>query len=59
VQTHSIPCGPLVKGGTFLWIHEDVEVRLGRMVLEGAPDAEFLMQLRDAWILDRVAAIDE
>ncbi len=53
----TVPCGLLVSGGVFLWIHHDVFVDLKSFSVEGNPDPKYILQLRDEWVTRKVAEL--
>lgn len=57
VADSSLPAGPLQSGGVFLWIHFDCTTCFKQITLEGAPDENYLMQIRDGWIEEQLEAL--
>jgi len=53
-----LAAGRLQQGGIYLWIHYDVLVMVKKLVLEGTPGPGFLNTLRDQWVSEKLAALD-
>ena len=50
-------CGPRVAGALLLLVHAETPVRFERVVIEGAPTASSLAELRGAWVERRLAEL--
>jgi len=53
----SIPAGPLLEGGVYLWVHYDIPIMLRRLEIEGKASPEMFAPLRNEWLAQKLFEI--